>query len=182
MKITNTIIMILGITIGAVVNSHAHCGTCAMDSHQSNNHNHPEATASESMLAIVPYYLEVQEALAADDLESTKAKATALHTAIHDNGQSDELNIAREAAFAIVSAGNMVDAREAFLTLSNQMIAKTKGLKLTDGPQLYLAYCPMAFDNTGGHWLQKDKTVNNPYFGAQMLRCGMIKETIGLVE
>jgi Cu(I)/Ag(I) efflux system membrane fusion protein len=40
----------------------------------------------------------------------------------------------------------------------------------------------MAFNNTGGHWLQKDKNVNNPYFGAQMLRCGTIKKSVGVVK
>jgi hypothetical protein len=33
----------------------------------------------------------------------------------------------------------------------------------------------MAFDNQGAYWLQASETVANPYFGAEMLRCGAIK-------
>ena len=36
----------------------------------------------------------------------------------------------------------------------------------------HLAHCPMAFDNAGADWLQRGTQINNPYFGAQMLRCG----------
>lgn len=42
--------------------------------------------------------------------------------------------------------------------------------------ETFLAYCPMAFNNKGAFWIQKGKTINNPYFGASMLRCGEIKE------
>ena len=35
-----------------------------------------------------------------------------------------------------------------------------------------LVYCPMAFDNTGAHWVQKKGDIMNPYFGASMLHCG----------
>ncbi|MCB9638383.1 MAG: efflux RND transporter periplasmic adaptor subunit [Myxococcales bacterium] len=45
-----------------------------------------------------------------------------------------------------------------------------------DGKQfVYLAYCPMAFKDTGASWLQDQEDLLNPYFGAQMLRCGEIK-------
>ena len=36
----------------------------------------------------------------------------------------------------------------------------------------------MAFDNKGAGWLQSDKDVLNPYFGASMLRCGSVTETL----
>ena len=32
----------------------------------------------------------------------------------------------------------------------------------------------MAFDFKGADWLQRTKTIDNPYFGASMLRCGEI--------
>jgi Cu(I)/Ag(I) efflux system membrane fusion protein len=43
---------------------------------------------------------------------------------------------------------------------------------------LYLAFCPMARDNEGAYWLQETETVNNSYYGSEMLRCGEIKETL----
>ena len=33
----------------------------------------------------------------------------------------------------------------------------------------------MAFDNTGGSWLQPDEELLNPYFGATMLHCGEVR-------
>lgn len=35
----------------------------------------------------------------------------------------------------------------------------------------------MAFGNRGACWIQADTTVNNPYYGSRMLRCGTIRET-----
>ena len=43
------------------------------------------------------------------------------------------------------------------------------------GP-LKRAFCPMAFDFEGAYWLQRDRTIANPYFGASMLRCGEIQD------
>jgi Cu(I)/Ag(I) efflux system membrane fusion protein len=42
---------------------------------------------------------------------------------------------------------------------------------------LHVAWCPMA----KGRWLQKDKVIANPYFGAKMLRCGDIIGTVATV-
>jgi hypothetical protein len=182
MKISKTIIIALGIAGGLTVQTHAHCGACATDSHSSHDHSSHEASTDAQVLELVPHYFSVQEALAADNLEATKSKAQALHLGIENSGHSENLMEIKEAVESISVAGNIMDARKAFLILSNEMIAKTEGLEIGNGEELYLAYCPMAFNNTGGHWLQKDKTVNNPYFGAQMLRCGVIKKTVGRAE
>ena len=36
----------------------------------------------------------------------------------------------------------------------------------------------MAFDHTGASWLQDHDTIDNPYFGARMLRCGEIRRRL----
>lgn len=41
---------------------------------------------------------------------------------------------------------------------------------------LYLQYCPMAFDNTGAEWISDKKAIENPYFGSAMPNCGKTKE------
>jgi len=48
------------------------------------------------------------------------------------------------------------------------------------GPQhnVYLLHCPMAFNNQGANWLQKDANTRNPYFGTTMLKCADRKELI----
>jgi Cu(I)/Ag(I) efflux system membrane fusion protein len=45
----------------------------------------------------------------------------------------------------------------------------------TDG-NYYEMYCPMAFDLKGASWLQRKETLENPYFGESMLRCGELKK------
>jgi hypothetical protein len=182
MKINKTIIIVLGIIAGLTVQTLAHCGACATDSHASNDHSSHKESPDAQVLELIPHYFGVQEALAADNLEATKTKAQALLMAIENSGQSASLKEIKEAVASISVAGNIMTARKAFLIFSNGMIAKTEGLVIGNEDELYLAYCPMAFNNTGGHWLQKDKTINNPYFGAQMLRCGMIKKPVGRTE
>ena len=46
----------------------------------------------------------------------------------------------------------------------------------------FVHYCPMAFNDTGGSWLQPDENLLNPYFGATMLRCGEIREQIAAAK
>lgn len=40
-------------------------------------------------------------------------------------------------------------------------------------------HCPMVYDDRGADWLQSSKPLQNPYFGAMMLKCGEIKEYVG---
>ncbi len=182
MKISKTIIIVLGFIAGLTVQLHAHCGACSADSHESKDNPSHQASPDAQVLLLVPHYFGVQEALAADNLEAAKSKAQVLNRAIEDSGHSAILKELKDAVASISVATNIMDARKAFLNLSNEMIAKTDGLELGNKDALFLAYCPMAFNNTGGHWLQKDKTVNNPYFGSQMLRCGSIKKAVGRVK
>ncbi|MCB0280635.1 MAG: DUF3347 domain-containing protein, partial [Calditrichaeota bacterium] len=39
---------------------------------------------------------------------------------------------------------------------------------------VFVMKCPMAFNNTGATWLQTDKDLINPYFGAEMFKCGNV--------
>jgi Cu(I)/Ag(I) efflux system membrane fusion protein len=48
------------------------------------------------------------------------------------------------------------------------------------GKPVYVAHCSMAFNNTGADWLQTDKKILNPYFGASMLQCGSIKKVVSV--
>ena len=50
------------------------------------------------------------------------------------------------------------------------------------GGPLMRAFCPMAFSFQGASWLQRDRTIANPYFGASMLRCGEIQQVYGPQE
>ena len=43
---------------------------------------------------------------------------------------------------------------------------------------VYWQYCPMAFDDRGAYWLSAVKEIRNPYFGDEMLKCGVVKEVM----
>jgi hypothetical protein len=58
------------------------------------------------------------------------------------------------------------------------MKAMISHVGVTSEKPLYLAHCPMAFGNKGGFWIQGDKKIANPYYGAMMLRCGSVKEQV----
>lgn len=119
--------------------------------------------SSESIPPALGHYISVQEALAADDF--AKARAALQNLAQHADPAL--VPLVKEAA----NAADITAVRTAFKPLSEEII---KG----DIPEgLVLAYCPMADDDKGAHWIQKDQPqLMNPYFGATMLHCGVFKE------
>jgi len=123
--------------------------------------------ASDSVKAIVNAYLEVHAALAADKLEGVKAPAGAIAAEAGRMGSSGDA-IAK-AAREVEGAKDLKAARAAFGPLSDAVIAAAKQANIGD---VKVAYCPMV----KGSWLQKDDTIKNPYYGAQMLTCGDFKK------
>jgi len=43
---------------------------------------------------------------------------------------------------------------------------------------VYVQHCPMAFNDRGADWLAYEDQILNPYFGDQMLRCGVVQDSI----
>ncbi|HCI15446.1 MAG TPA: efflux transporter periplasmic adaptor subunit [Candidatus Marinimicrobia bacterium] len=67
------------------------------------------------------------------------------------------------------------EARKAFNGLSQSILMLEQSFGHETTESYYEIFCSMAFNNTGASWLSKEKVVNNPYFGASMLRCGEVK-------
>ena len=115
-------------------------------------------------------YFDLQEALAADDLEASQKVA----------GQLSELATvqsfepAKKMVAQLSSAKDLEGLRKEFEPLSLALIQLAPSYA---GPDLALfqAHCPMAFKNQGGDWLQRTDQLRNPYFGARMLKCGDIE-------
>lgn len=129
-------------------------------------------------------YLDAQEALAADDLGGFAQAALDLRTAIgfvEEAGLVGEtLGLWRRAAATLRVEGGTTDierARVRFEEMSNAAIALQRRFGHRGSEDWHLAHCPMAFANKGADWLQRGEPINNPYFGASMLRCGEIRET-----
>ena len=96
----------------------------------------------------------------------------------HEGKAHEEAMDLSTSATAIAKASDIKLARTAFLTLSQEITSLVQHIGTTKETPLFIAHCPMAFDNKGGSWLQSDKTVANPYYGSMMLRCGSIKKQI----
>ncbi len=133
-------------------------------------------------------YFVAQTALASDDLNRAKASLYAINLlagAIKDEKlelsvtslkfwQAERQNLLK----ATEHANHWSDfgaARAAFETVSAIINKLEKYLGHGGDQTYYEIFCPMAFDNAGAYWLQTDKKVSNPYFGAKMLRCGEVK-------
>ena len=110
---------------------------------------------------VVRAYLRAQDALAHDRLE----EAAAALTALAGHAQDDLGPLAESAA----QAADLAGARLAFRDLSAKLIESP----LPEG--LGVAFCPMAFDNEGGRWIQAEGEIMNPYYGAAMRRCGVFE-------
>ena len=110
-------------------------------------------------------YLEIQEALASDSLEGVAEAGQALAGATRERATK----VCAQAE-VLAKAADISAARTVFRALSDAMIAEVEAGKFS-GAEIYLAHCPMA----KASWVQAGKGIRNPYYGASMLKCGVIK-------
>jgi Cu(I)/Ag(I) efflux system membrane fusion protein len=142
---------------------------------------------------VVIEYFAVQAALAADDVE---AAAKAAHNVLTKLGNVDMAlltgpahiawmqhnNSLKQSLGAIEKAADIEKMRQEFSPLSDELSAVIRSFGTAGAGNIYRLMCPMALNNKGAHWLQGDKETRNPYFGAAMLKCGSVVETIVDVE
>ncbi len=115
--------------------------------------------------ATMKYYLQGADALAHDRYEEASAALTRMARSSDGGLQS--------LAQAAATANHIAAQRIAFKPLSNGV----RVMALPEG--MAVAYCPMAFGYEGGHWVQRDGPIMNPYFGADMLHCGVFEDDSG---
>lgn len=128
---------------------------------------------------VVTAYLDVKNALAADNGATAEAKAivlTAQIAAVQLQDQATWKKYADKLSFDArhISETKAIDhQREHFASLSKNLYAVLK--KLNANKQiLYWQYCPMKKSS----WLSDVKAIENPYYGKEMLECGSVKETL----
>lgn len=121
------------------------------------------ATGTESCCAVVKAYLPIASALAADDLAQAQNAAATLAR----QAKADGMTAVYRPALAVIHAGDLAAAREAFKSLSNEVTPLVENNK-----DYVVMHCPMA----KADWVQTDATVRNPYYGKAMLSCGMPKK------
>lgn len=132
------------------------------------------ALKDQDLNAVYQHYIHLSTALTNGDVSEAKVASNAIEAGAKEiQGGS---TIATSAA-SITAAADIEAQRTAFQKLSNEMIAQVKKSGVSNG-EVYVEYCPMAFNDKGASWLSSSKEIRNPYFGDKMLNCGEVTETI----
>jgi membrane fusion protein, copper/silver efflux system len=144
--------------------------------------------AKEALKPIYQEYLNLKDALAADNLANAKKAGIAMQKSLSKvdmslfSGDSHKIwmkhqNNLKLALKPVPNFKTIEEVRKAFHSISEAMIALTNSFK-PFGQTLYVQYCPMVDGNKGANWLSQFEEIKNPYFGAAMLKCGETKATI----
>jgi len=137
---------------------------------------------------VLDAYLDVSEALAADDVAAAKkAFANLQSQADGFDPQSPQeardvyLPIGKKVAAEAGRAAELDDlamVRGVFADISEQLVVATRRFGNPLEGVVRMATCPMARDGKGAPWLQRKEEVHNPYYGSEMLSCGDIDQTV----
>lgn len=145
----------------------------AMDPHAGHTMAPSIKVTSDVAVSLMEPYLAMQAALAADDLDAAKAQAKAMMAITGHAGALPEL------IHTMLDAESLDALRKPhFETLSNALIAAVQETPDAFENDLFIMHCPMVYGDRGADWLQSNDQLQNPYFGAMMLKCGDVVETI----
>jgi Cu(I)/Ag(I) efflux system membrane fusion protein len=138
---------------------------------------------------LVDAYLDVQQALADDNLDAAKTALQGMREAFAAV-EAKDLSSAALTAWqtqaealsqgleAMAAAEDLPAMRTHFEPVSMAIIELARQFALHSEADLYVVHCPMAFDFEGADWLQVSQDVLNPYFGSEMLTCGTVKDHV----
>jgi Cu(I)/Ag(I) efflux system membrane fusion protein len=129
------------------------------------------------------------KALAADDPEAARRAAMQFDEALHavdparltSNAQRRDWNrlskTLHDTVLGVAAGADLNEKRRHFKPFSTALIELVHAFGVAEAGPVYRAMCPMV-EGGQGFWLQPQKAITNPYFGAMMLTCGEILETI----
>ncbi len=146
---------------------------------------HSKAIKPEYVDMLLTPYFELQTALSKDDLARAKSSAASFKMMLgHGPSHEDAPSLAdlSEEAAKIQSASGIKIAREAFHAISKDLASMVEHVGTSGKSDVIKMHCPMAFNNKGGDWLQNSKDLANPYYGAMMLKCGSVKDTLATAK
>lgn len=131
----------------------------------------PEITARVD--ALLPPYLELSAALAADGFDAAAAarlQEAAAALAQAPMSEAADAGRALEQAAAALRDAPATERRRRFGALSETLVQLAGRVPPSPAAagELHVFYCPMF----PGHWVQSGADVRNPFYGSEMLRCG----------
>ncbi len=132
---------------------------------------------SQKLDRVLRQYEKLTEALIASSLEAAQQATHQLYTVLQSDPQFQPLlRKLKKPLEALHKAKDLKSMRVAFDPLSRTLYQVFQQQSLPRS--LYLLQCPMAFENKEGYWLSSEPKVRNPYFGAEMLECGSVVDTL----
>ena len=145
-------------------------------------------STNKKLSGLITNYLELKDALVSDDFESAiasakKVKSSYSNIAMTDfEGDAHLVWMADGATMAplleqMTTASEIKNIRDSFKPFSSKLINMTRVFNPME-QDLFIQHCPMADDFNGADWLSLQDNVMNPYFGASMLTCGEVTDTI----
>jgi uncharacterized protein YdbL (DUF1318 family) len=132
-----------------------------------------DAFVQSDTALINPAAAAFAETISAIDLSQAKADTTLVETA-----RQYQQTVSTESNNITTVAG--IDAkRKSFQATSDAMFDLLRVVRYNGG-KVYQQFCPMAFNNTGANWLSNSDEIRNPYFGAKMLECGEVRDSVSV--
>lgn len=110
-------------------------------------------------------YIAIQSLLSRDSIENLPALSADLEATLQKDGQKKAL----PASKALLSSKSLADARAQFEKISTALLPWARKHPIA---KIDLVYCPMK----KAWWLQTSGDIRNPYYGAEMLECGVVEE------
>lgn len=152
------------------------CNRNAKTTSDAANGNVAEAQIKNDTLSgIYNHYIQLKDALVKSDSTAACIAGTELAGVLSNIKGCEKTT---EIATAIGSSNDIKLQRTKFLTLSSDIIPMIKNTELSSG-SIFIFFCPMADGGKGGYWMASNKEIMNPYYGNEMLDCGIVKEEIG---
>ncbi|MBM74005.1 MAG: hypothetical protein CMK59_01285 [Proteobacteria bacterium] len=131
-------------------------------------------------------YLKLVQAMGDDDEQKSLASFSDLSTSIEQLQIPEKDNLISE--FSKINSDSLTSLRDSFSLFSSAFIKVVQLQKANDLQtettskepkpstkqlkKISVAFCPMA----PGRWLQTSNIIHNPYFGSEMLTCGVFEQ------
>lgn len=145
-------------------------------------------TGNEAFSELFDHYMHLTSALSSDEAGDAVTAANGILESLprveKDNIPADKkgdydniaADIEHHAKSVADNGGDIAEQRKHLEPLSKDFyeIAKQFGAS----KPMYKIYCSMYDNDRGAYWLSDNKEVKNPYFGADMYKCGEVQEEL----
>lgn len=136
-----------------------------------------ELQQNKGLQAVLNSYMQIKNALVADNSEQVQKAAASIQKAIKETDSNEVGEEIKNAVRQLAEAQDIKSQRKYFAQLSDQLYQVVKDSDTLD-KTLYWQHCPMALNNQGANWLSYDEQVQNPFMGQKMPTCGSVEETL----